>query len=87
MACKFDASKADFDMFEQQKIEVIAFLKLHFNRLALLEILEIESLTLDFGVSSPFLDENIAIASFTLPSELLKLAGNLNIDIELSEYF
>ncbi len=85
--CSFDLSKADFKDFEQQKKDATEFLKTHFDQLKTVfsfGLLDNENPTIDFGITTRM---NEVYAQFDyLEPELLKLAGNLNFGIEISQY-
>ncbi len=76
-------SNAEFEEFEIQKTDAIAFMKRHFNELNKIHLLDgLESAVLDFGI----LMRDVFIQSDVFPAELLFLAGQLGFDIELSQY-
>ncbi|RYD55293.1 MAG: hypothetical protein EOP56_16315 [Sphingobacteriales bacterium] len=78
------ASDADFDDFKLQVEEVINYLKNNYKQLQLAKgIAGLEYATLDFGVK--FYCDKFT-KRFWLPPELIVLAGELNISIELSIY-
>jgi hypothetical protein len=77
------ASEADFSEFPAQVDEAIAFLRA--NEVELLRLRTfagVETATLDFGIER----RDVAVQSDRLPAELLRLAGALDLDIELSQY-
>lgn len=79
----FLVSDADFDQFEKQKRDAIAFLKT--KKAAIRKIMNwpgVDGGELDFGVEQ----REVVIQCEHFPSELLKLAGGLGLDIELSLY-
>ena len=85
--CAIDLSKADFDEFEQQKKDVIAYLKMNFEKLNTVFSFGLhndEIPVMDFGTTTRM--HEVEIQSDYLEPELLKLAGNLNFGIELSQY-
>ena len=85
--CSFDLSKADFNDFEQQRKDAIEFLKIHYKELKTVfefGLTESEIPTIDFGTTTRMHD--VAIQCDYLEPELLKLAGNLNFGIEISQY-
>lgn len=82
--CTFVASRADFDQFNEQVSDVIAFLKdNHQDLQKLTEASGIEDIWLDFGVAY---DEYKFVQSKSIPLELIKHCAELNISIELSIY-
>ena len=82
-----EVSKADFDKFEKQIKDAIKFLTKHKTSVKKLTTnKQVESSCLDFGVDLRIGYNNIALQSDTLPYELLKLAGDLKIDIQISLY-
>ncbi len=85
--CYFDLSQAEFNNFEQQRKDAIEFLKNHYNKLKKVfefGLTENENPTIDFGITTRMND--VAIQCDYLEPELLKLAGNLNFGIEISQY-
>jgi hypothetical protein len=84
--CTFDLSSADFDNFEQQKSDAIQFLRINFDSLLKLTKYGLSSdevALIDFGIE---LNDSLAVQGEYLPPELLKLAGDLNFGIMLSQY-
>lgn len=85
--CSFDLSTADFDRFDTQKKDALNFLELHFEKLKLLPEfgLQIDEVPIiDFGIFTRMFD--VAVQSDYLEPKLLKLAGELNFGIEISQY-
>ena len=79
-------SNADFDNFDIQIKDTIKYLKKNFKNLA--DIKKDKTITefvLDFGITSRISKGNTFTQSDTFPAELLKLSGNLDIDICLSQ--
>jgi hypothetical protein len=82
-----ETSKADFDNLNIQITDTIRYLKRNKNKLTFLALTKgIDHAILDFGISLRIDKNNILSQSDRFPCELLKLAGNLGIDIELSLY-
>ncbi len=81
-----EASKADFSDFETQKQDVTAFLKENYAQLKQLVSDGEAWATLDFGIADLISEGEVACQSEYLSAELLRLAGNLGIDIEISRY-
>jgi hypothetical protein len=82
----FVVSKADFDQLKKQIKDSTRFLSR--NKLELKKIIrnkDIEYAVLDFG-SKLRIGKDVAIQSDYFPFELLKLAGDLKIGIEISLY-
>ena len=80
-------SKADFDNLKKQIADTIRFLKRDKDKLVhIASTKEIDYAILDFGIYLRIDRKKVLTQSETFPSELLKLAGNLNLDIELSIY-
>ena len=78
-----EVSAASGEEFDQQIADALAFLHRHSDELNLLANMnELEDLRLDFGVSR----QNGFLQCSYLPPELLRLAGKLNIGIEISIY-
>lgn len=85
--CNIDFSNADFDQFEVQKSDAIKFLTDNFDKLQKLSdfgLLKSESPRLDFGVYTRMF--NVGAQFDRFEPELLRLAGSLNLTIELSQY-
>lgn len=82
-----EASKADFDNLKKQIADTIRYLKRNKNKLAHIGLTKgIEYAVLDFGIDLRIDRKKVLTQSDTFPSELLKLAGDLGLDIELSIY-
>ena len=82
----FDVSEKEWDDFEGQIGDAILFLEKY--NVQIKELFAIHSITdayLDFPLWSR-LDENIANQNDHIPRELIKLAGELNIGIEMAIY-
>lgn len=76
-------SDAESDEFPRQVQETLAFLKQHTVQIRrLCEFPGVASASIDFGVAR----RDVAVQCDTLPAELLRLAGTLGLDIELSQY-
>ena len=74
--------------FEQQKKDATEFLKINFEQLKTVfsfGLLAEENPTIDFGITTK-MHEVFFVHSDYLHPELLKLAGNLNFGIEISQY-
>jgi hypothetical protein len=85
--CFFDLSKADFNDFEQQRKDALEFLKTNFDQLKTVfdfGLTKNDKPRIDFGITTRMND--VAIQCDYLEPELLKLAGNLNFGIEISQY-
>jgi hypothetical protein len=77
------ASEADFADFQAQVDEVITFLRVNELELRRLRTFAgVETATLDFGIER----RDVAVQCDRLPAELLRLAGAIDVDIELSQY-
>ena len=79
----FLVSNADFDQFEKQKRDAVAFLKA--KKAVIRRIMNwpgVDGGELDFGVGA----RDVIIQCEYFPAELLRLAGGLGLDIELSLY-
>ena len=82
-----ETSKADFDNLKKQIADTIRFLKRNNHKLSYISSTQgIEYAVLDFGIDLRIDRKNIFMQSDTFPNELLKLAGDLSLDIELSIY-
>ncbi|MND68765.1 hypothetical protein D3C80_602240 [compost metagenome] len=78
------ASDADFDNLEKQIKDTIDFLKNNKSKLELITATkEIQYATLDFGVED---NNNEFTQTMRLPNELLRLAADLGMEIEMSVY-
>jgi len=84
--CGFDVSTADFTEFKVLVQHAIDWLGSNFEHLSKLPLLN-ASAKLDFGYYTQFVDSKIVAQYDTIPFQLMKLAGDLEIDIELSQYW
>ncbi len=76
-------SDAGFEEFPRQVEEAIAFLRAHGGEVRqLVQFPGVESACLDFGVTR----RDVAVQCEYLPPELVRLAGELGLGIELSQY-
>ena len=76
-------SEADFDEFPRQVREAAAFLHDHRSELARLrDFRGVDDLTLDFGIAR----RDVVVQNDYFPPELLRIAGELGMGIELSQY-
>jgi len=85
--CGFDVSEKDFTDFKALVADAQAYLEGNFGNLSALAKLKDTTARLDFGYYTSFMDQRIVAQYDTLPHRLLKLAGELQIDIELSQYW
>jgi hypothetical protein len=85
--CGFDVSAKDFTDFKGQVSDATEYLEVNRGKLEKAEGLTGLSAKLDFGYYSQFVDTNILAQYDTIPHRLMKLAGGLKIDIELSQYW
>ena len=80
-------SNAGFEEYEKQVEETIEYLKENKTKLShILTTKEIEYATLDFGINLWPDKLRSGIANTRFPNELLRLAGELGLSLELSEY-
>lgn len=80
-------SKADFHELNKQIKDTIRYLKRHKDKLSYIkQFKEIDFALLDFGINLRIDRKKVLLQSDRFPSELLKLAGELGLDIELSIY-
>lgn len=80
-------SNAEFDKLQAQINDTIKYLKRNFDKLKLVSTVKnIDYFVLNFGIDLTINKKNILTQNEMLPSKLLKLCGDLNIDIELSIY-
>ena len=77
------ASDADFHEFPKQVEEATAFLRSYYEQVRqLCEFPGVEGVTLDFGLSR----RDVVVQCDKLSAELVRLAGSLDLAIELSQY-
>ncbi len=82
-----ETSKADFDNLKKQIVDTIRYLKRNQGKLAhITSTKEIEYAVLNFGIDLRIDNMKILIQSEKFPNELLKLADDVGLDIELSIY-
>ena len=80
-------SKAEFDNLKKQIADTIRYLKRNKDKLSHIGSTKgIEFAVLDFGIDLRIDRKNVLTQSDTFPCELLRLAGDLDLDIELSIY-
>lgn len=85
--CGFDVSEKDFTDFKALAADAQAYLEGNYEHLAALSKLKDMAARLDFGYYTSFMDQRIVAQYDILPHRLLRLAGELQIDIELSQYW
>lgn len=77
------ASDADFGEFPRQIEEATAFLRANAEQIRrLCEFPGVEGVTLGFGIAR----RDVVVQCDCFPAELVRLAGALGLDIELSQY-
>ena len=82
-----ETSKANFDNLKKQIEDTIRFLKRNKDKLLNIKLTKgIENAVLNFGIELRIDREKIFIQSDIFPTILLKLAGEVSLDIELSIY-
>jgi hypothetical protein len=82
-----ETSKADFDDLKKQIKDTIRYLKRHKDKLSYInKVKEVDMALLDFGINLKIDRKKILLQSEMFPNELLKLAGEIGLDIELSIY-
>ena len=82
-----ETSKADFDNLKKQIADTIRYLKRNKDKLTHIALTKgIDDAVLDFGIDLRIDNKKVGCQSDKFPSELLKLAGDLGIDIEFSIY-
>jgi len=80
-------SKAGFNNLNKQISDTVRYLKRNKDKLTHIALTkEIDHAILDFGIDLRIDREKVLYQSDTFPNELLKLAGDLKLDIELSIY-
>ena len=83
----FDVSNAETSDLEKQIKDAIKFLKAHQKELGkACSIKTIRTMALDFNFNSRIDQKKVAIQYDYFPSELIKLAGNLNLSIWLTQW-
>ncbi|WP_027360593.1 hypothetical protein [Desulforegula conservatrix] len=83
-----DVSKKEWNNFSGQVSDSIAFLQNNFAELKkLIKLYRIDDIRLDFPVESQLIRNELFSQCDFLPSELIKLAGQLNMGIEISQYW
>lgn len=87
-AFHFDVSHADFSALDKQIKDAINFLKKNKKYLKVIKRNRtVDSALLDFAITSRMKSKGTFVQCDFFPAELLKLAGELNIGIELSQYY
>jgi hypothetical protein len=82
-----ETSNADFNDLKKQIVDTIRYLKRNKDKLAHITLTkEIENAVLNFGIDLRIDKKKIFTQSDIFPNELLKLAGDAGLDIELSIY-
>lgn len=85
--CAIEVSCAGFHQLEDQIRDAISFLELHQDKLRRIsEIKEVDEAVLDFGIELRIDEERVVFQFDRFPNRLLKLAGDLGLDIEVSIY-
>jgi len=85
--CSFDLSTADFNRFDLQKKDAINFLEENFDKLNTIYsfgLKENENPIIDFAIETRMNEVGAQFDYFE--PKLIKLAGNLEFGIELSQY-
>ena len=83
----FEVSKADFTEIEKQITEAISFFNDHAVAFASLFSKDSVSARIDFGFYTTFVDQKIVVQHDHFPSALLLHLGQLNIDLDLSQFW
>src|SRR6185312_5861014 len=82
-----ETSKADFDELDKQIKDTIRYLKTHKEKLSYInQVKEVDLALLDFGINLRIDKKKVLLQSDRFPAELLRLAGEIGLDIELSIY-
>lgn len=82
------ASDKDWDDFPGQVDDAIKFLKDNFDELdKLVKLFKIDHIRFDFPVESQLVKKDLFSQCDFLPSELIKLASQFNMGIEISQYW
>ncbi|NIG56492.1 hypothetical protein [Chitinophaga sp. Cy-1792] len=82
----FLVSEAGFMELTEQISDAITFLEKNQEALSRLKLFEINHAFLDFGTSTKIDNTTVLYETFTFPVPLLKLAGNLELELHLSVY-
>jgi hypothetical protein len=82
-----ETSNADFNQLDVQISDTIAFLKANKEKLQhIVTTKEVDHATLDFGIELRIDYDRVVYQFDRFPAELLRLAGGLGIDLEISLY-
>jgi len=82
-----ETSTADFDNLDKQIKDTIRYLKRNKEKLKYIKkVKDLELAVLDFGIKLKIDGKNVVMQSERYPAELLKLAGDIGLDIETSIY-
>jgi hypothetical protein len=81
-AANIKVDRGDFADFPVAVADAIDFLTQHNAELRRLRDLGVETMELDFAVTR----RDVAVQTDVLPSQLLRLAGDLGIDVAISQY-
>ena len=84
--CGYDVSKGDFTDFKTLVQDATEWLTQNYDNLKKLSAIKYSG-KLDFGFYTQFVDSKIVAQYDTIPVALMKLASELNLDIELSQYW
>jgi hypothetical protein len=84
--CGFDVSTGDFTDFKTLVKETTQWLAMNYEKLSRLSAIHATA-KLDFGFYTQFVDSKIVAQYDTIPYQLMKLASDLKMDIELSQYW
>lgn len=80
---RYLVSEADFDEFEVQKVDAIRFLKKNGDKIKEMMMLpNVDVAGLDFGIYM----RDVLVQCDNFPAELAKLAGDLGLGLELTQY-
>ncbi len=80
---RYVVSEADFDEFELQKADAIEYLEQNQNKIEeIMNLPGVEGACLDFGIHW----RDVPVQCDNFPPKLIKLAGDLRLAIELSQY-
>jgi hypothetical protein len=82
-----EASSADFNQLDKQIEDTIEFLRANKEKLRHISVTkEVDFATLDFGIELRIDFKRVAYQFEHFPSELLRLAGELGIGLDISLY-
>ena len=82
-----DVSMADFTEIKQQIDDALSFFEMNLDQLEHVFSLDALKARIDFGFYTTFVDQKIVVQHDHFPSALLRHLGQLNIDLDLSQFW